>query len=94
MNEEKKQKIFTYSTLLARNEDEVKKELGQALEDKDCEMIIDFEHHNFSDDELKKYFIYIIENKKSKIVMLRHIIYENYEKLKFFQNMDIIKNMK
>lgn len=87
-------KIFTYSELLKRDEEEVKRELKEALENKNCEMVVDFELHNFTNEELKKYFMYIIENKKNKIIMLRHILPENYEILKYFQNMDIIKNMK
>lgn len=93
-NRDIEKKVLIYSELLQRNEDDVKKELKEALENKNCEMVIDFELRNFTDEELKKYFIYIIENKKSKVIMLRHILPENYEKLKYFQNMDVIKNMR
>lgn len=92
--ENKNEKIFIYSEILKKDYNETKEELRKALEDKDCIMIIDFEGKDFTEEQLKKYFMYLIENKKGKIITLRKILPENYKKLKFLQNLDIIKNMK
>lgn len=92
--ENKDKKIFNYSELLVQNEDEVKMELKQVLGNQNCEMVIDFEKKYFTDEELKKFFLFILENKKSKIIMLRNIVSENYQKLKYFQNLEFMKNLK
>lgn len=85
--------ILTYKELTEKSTEDAIKEIKDVLNEKeDHQVVIDFQNIGFKKEELEDIFDFMIKYKKNKIILLRNITDENYLLIKYWQDLNTIKN--